>query len=1491
MPMKEKFVNKLKQNRAFTLPEMLIAVSIMVVLLGISMVAFHDWVKSMEMTELDYYAESIYMEAQTQLASLETEGGLEDIYNNLTLPEGTYYDEYHARQLTAMPADYDWTENGDGYKNLFYFTGEDGITAFFIPSASITNDCGGGYLLEINPESGDVYGAFFWKDTNEEIQARLAASGAEGVYGLIQDKSKLRDRSRDSRKKIEIGYYGGSMTKTVAATDYELDQKLELVNDEELYVKISYDYRGRMLGYRSATTTFEIQVNVQGEESGATWLTEIDILENDYINGETKRLETGLLLDSMRAGEDFKSRMASMGFLPGENLLINVETRFAQGNVDIAESSETKIVNSLFDGVGGDSDVHTITLSKVRHLRNLDEAYYSENVTDSVEIILNKELDFEQGEYAFDEEGYYVGESTSPITAMEPIRNEALFINDTAGRTVTVKGNDYLIKNLVVSAPAESTDVGLFARTENVNFENIKLEGFTVNATGCINVGALVGNLQGGVVRRCGVYLMPYYKDASDIKHYYSQDPDTEYGSVMSRRYATMGITGGENVGALVGKAEDCSFSDCYAAEAVWGENTIGGFVGNAKAVAIDNCYSSGDVRQLSDEGKVIGGFIGRADTVRVTQAYETGSVYAANTAGNIIGGFAGNSVYSHYEECAVYGEVLCRDGRDKFRTDLYVGGMMSLQHVNYGNSQKEGTNFFLKQVDYNTSATFDDTLILAANYNELTGRGEGHATAASFPYDGNLLYKAFPFAPVTEVHYGNWPLPYFINTSLAYYEKYGDGSYGYYSATTIEDTGDTEKDSYVWVVDSLRDETCVEDGYALLSMFYLDNFDYVTYQYKEDTDGSRKWLQNDSGNLQISNTYVTGKEDEQAVLLRQQGFLEFRAYEKTEGGNAYTTDYSDKIVKDAFTMSGMYLYQLPYELQCTDRYSVYNFYDRLVIYDGYAKGNTGEGAQPVVGGKTVAEGETFFYCPHFSKTAVNPGMGATEHATIENPDKVFVRSARQLNALGRMPYYWNQKGGAVAMSYEQEVDIDFGSYTNLTKEYCGKEFNLLAFDQPYSNQPIGDWDRLPGGYGSFQNDYNGNYHKIIDYCVKSDKQYVGLFGEIYKTGGATRSQIQNVVMVVSDDNHQANYRTAASVKEQNNAGLIMGTFEDTTGNSGDDRLRAGVGALVGSDYTIGKTDGDASVFTIFNCAVSGYQVQYHVNTPTRGGKQPLGIAVGGMVGYSRGNIAQSTAANDVKLVLNDSVVGDTAAAMVGGFAGSCFYGTILNCYSGGTIDVEDYDTYCMTRLRIAGFCPGWLDAPGISNNNSSEMIRYQNIYTYTNVSENVWSVRENPNDNSTFDHLIPVVGRMYLVYENRMTGFLNWETKWHTDSENGDTTGVRVPGFAYYLTSAYPDIVARSGADEYFLDKTTLFEKKPKTCDPATYNQMRNKNWLKSNRDFGKEVRFISTSIYSDILFTDASHSYYYDKDTLEGQTYPFPVVVKDAEGDYVHYGDWPLN
>ena len=1612
--LKKKFERKLKQNSAFTLIEMLIAVSIMIVLLGISVVAVNTWSKGLKMTELDQYAKSIYLEAQNQLAALETEGKLAGFYNGLITPGN----KYESHKLTEAPSGYIGEVNA--WENLYYFAYNDDVTSMFISNLSMANDTDTGhYLLEINPENGDVYGVFYWEAGNENF----AGETSEEIYEKIKAALSI-DRSQSQRKDKMIGYYGTtSVTPTVTVADYKLNQKVEVINDEELYVKISYDYRGRMLTYKNSGTTLDITVTVKGKTSGNTWVQKIDIKENDCVKETEQRLETGLLLDGLRAEQDFNTITGkdeegntiteSQRLLPGEDIEVTVETKFIQSSVAITETSAPITVNSLYQNVAKDGNNIAISVSKVRHLRNLSTGYYAlGSVAGNISINQSDNIDFAKGLYAFNLASKYVGTEpvapetvAGPVASIKPIVNDTLFNNGNS-RTVTIDGNGYKIKNLVVFDSAqndvseeedieqEGTDrietvgAGLFAQAKNVHFKNINLVDFSLKAENRNNVGALVGNIVGGSIKNCGVYLEAYYKDASGVKHYYNQESDSEHGTVMSRHYATMYILGGNRVGALVGNARNTEIKESFGAVRVEGKRSIGGFIGNIKAGSITNCYASGDINNFKNATKVIGGFVGRSNGTSISNAYASGDIYGDS----MMGGFIGKATQTTFSSCNAYGKVLNMDGLGDFAKSKKAGGFVG--QISGGGNPIELINnllsancHYLSQMDYNTSTSFTDaaaeqgnksTVGLATTYAKLVMATQ--KAKDSYPYDGLLLYKAFPFAPVLSHHYGDWPSQYLIRASLVYYERYSDLSYGFYSVTDLTDIsreeGDDDGEEYVWVLNSLKDETCVEDGYALLSMYYLDNVEYEIDQVANNGN----WGQKTVGTLDISDHYT---EDGSPVLLRlrQQGFLEFKAYNKPASG-AYSKDYTGETVRDAYTTSGMYLYQLPYELQCTDRYNVQNFYDRLIIKKAFAVGNLKEGAE-------VIKNEAFFYCPHFAKTAVNPGIEVIGNQKLENPKRVAIRSARQLNALGRTPYYWNKKGGLTTkMSFEQEVDINFSTYGSFNrngiyeKTYCGKEFNLLAFDQEYSNRPIGEWSEEDKnavnktGFGSFQNDYNGNYHKIIDYCVKgtntyfenngmkdrSNIQYVGLFGEIYK------AQIQNIIMVVSDANrgNQGNYTEGIPAIEQNNAGLIIGAYTDENVKklnvNNSNRPRTAVGALVGSEYTRGIAAGElntaadskledgigTSTVTIYNCMASGYNVQYHFNRPQQEiGKptkyHPLGIAMGGLVGYARGNIANCAATNDVTLVLNDglakdvnvngNIEGDNIAICMGGLVGSYYYGTMANCYSGGTIDVDDRDhIWYITRLRIGGICPGWMNAPGVQEDNVGAQVRYQNLYTYTDLEDRVWEVREEKNKasgNTLFDHFIPVVGRMRLWHLQAWFDNL----KWNTYSENNDTEGsVVIGGYTYYLSSGiaqktvrYIDgwvfvipiwktktvidgrsyqfvadnlnVETKTGADEYFL-RTKGFDslfngQKPASCYGVNYTHLSELNATKELEFYTYDNSFMEADgIYLDdecvkVKYKDmqgllydpssraGSNSYPYSK-TLAGQSYPFPAVVK---------------
>ena len=125
--MRSRLLGKLKQNKAFTLMEMMIAVAIVVVLLGISIVSITNWTKSMKMTELDNYAKTVYLEAQNQLASLEVEGSLSKFYKDLSTEEGRYYEEYSARKLAEAPTDY---EHDKYKKSIHLYCGSSSRSSF-----------------------------------------------------------------------------------------------------------------------------------------------------------------------------------------------------------------------------------------------------------------------------------------------------------------------------------------------------------------------------------------------------------------------------------------------------------------------------------------------------------------------------------------------------------------------------------------------------------------------------------------------------------------------------------------------------------------------------------------------------------------------------------------------------------------------------------------------------------------------------------------------------------------------------------------------------------------------------------------------------------------------------------------------------------------------------------------------------------------------------------------------------------------------------------------------------------------------------------------------------------------------------------------------------------------------------------------------------------------------------------------------------------------
>ena len=1239
--MKNYISRKLKQNKAFSLAETLIVVAILVVLMGISMPLIGNWQSKLKMAELDNHAKTIFLEAQNQLIAKKVEGGLKKFKNELPT----------SNKVTIRPHDFDVDANGNAWESLYHLEKNETAMVKLIPAVSNTHQMNGNYLIEFNPETGEVYSAFYW-EKNNSIQYN-------------PDVTSLLGRDVTSRTAAQIGYYGGQM-ESVAVTSLALTQQVELVNSEELYLKISYDYSPILLSYLSA---LEITCEVTDEHGNTK---SFEVPHTNYKLNE--KLEFYYLLDSMQSDKDFKT--ISAGFtqvtggelVAGDNLSIVVKGVFNRSEY-YSTDTDNAAGNSLFAERSDDRSI--IHIGSVRHLRNLNSSAFSDaQDTEKVrQIVQSANIDFENKNFAWNESGY-VGNASNPVTSLTPISNAAILSNSETAKT-TVNGNGWKLQNLVIDG-VENT--GLFGTTSYTDFTQIRIEDITVKGTN--QVGALAGNISNANVTDCGVYLTTYTGDNINRKYYYENIYTTgEYNNEMEERYAKRKVSGNNNIGGLFGYAEYVTVDKCFAAIRTDGNENVGGFAGTISGSNVQNSYSSGDIYG----NNAAGGFVGVSDETSVSTSYTTSDMHVAQNAG----GFAGRVSGKEYNSCYSYGTVL-----NKGDTAIPTNGD-GFVAVNNGGTYTNCA--FLKQEGYNATAELE-SVVTSKGFDEhakmATDSGAVISINASYPYDDALIGNAFPFSHRTGSHYGNWPSKYIIDTSLVYYERYEDGTYGYYCETKLSSRGGEDQvEDYVWVLDSLQERECVEDGYALLSMYNLSRFSYAL------SIGSVNGYNQQNVELTIVdavNKDTEGKENK-AARLRQQTALTFKGY------TGEMEEYRGKTPATTFSISGMYLYQLPYGLQCTARSNVDNFYDRFVVYKGYAKGSDGEGATPILGGNDMSTGLTFFYCPHFAKTAINPGTNTND---LANPATVYVRSARQLNALGRYNYYWNKKQGmSDKLYFKQETDINFSKYTT---EYCGEDFRMLEEDSPVKNQPIGNPVIGTTSKEQFKNSYDGQGYSIIDYGVSGDFQFTGLFGEMKET------EVRNIVMTVSPEKEQRGTL----------AGKIISRFQTKT--SSTNNQKSGTGALAGLAYM-----GDN---TIENCTAAGYDVEHYVES----GNNTNGITMGGLIGCSFSDITNCSASNNVTLVVN-ATYGEEV--FIGGLVGSFGFGALDSVYSGGTIDIIHQNNLTDDRVAIGGVCPGWLAMQ--SDQISASQTPHTNLYSYTKLSDNLL------NDLSPVDYIYAGIGNL----------------------------------------------------------------------------------------------------------------------------------------------------
>ena len=542
-----------QNNSGFTLSEVLIAVAILIVLMGLAMIPITRHQRDLRQTELDAKAEIVYHAAQNKLSELLANGRISDCYAEDLQP------------LNNTPLDAAERKTSLHYVTSAAKTGEGSAAAAILPKDQVDRQLWDNHwVIELDPTSGSVYAVFY--------------SEKPLTYDF-DSFNPLRFRDGRLSAGATVGYYGGDSVQSEITG--KLTPHMEIINKEQLLLRVTCDTPMEPLHFY-VTVSDGVHSTSRIELTGSE-------VKTDYLT-YTATMVLDSLTDGMRFGQ--QARFKSKNLTPGADLTITVEVTCENRLVDSA--SGTLTANSLFAEVrGGDTAVVTYA----RHLQNLDTA---SRLPDSItRAVQEQDIQF-VNENADDGWDRLYGSRT-----FTPITNSRLTYCESKA---TVNGQVYhpVIYGLTVNTTG---DGGLFAAFSGT-LKNLRLCGADITASG--NAGGLAGRLSGKTeILDCQVYLSPT-RDKLSTKT--EQDiwlrGSTAGGLAgrcdgtltIRRSFAATVIQGVRYAGGLVGNTDsaaltvDHSYADCYLYAAA-NNGVAGGLIGacNGTAnIALSNCYAAG---------------------------------------------------------------------------------------------------------------------------------------------------------------------------------------------------------------------------------------------------------------------------------------------------------------------------------------------------------------------------------------------------------------------------------------------------------------------------------------------------------------------------------------------------------------------------------------------------------------------------------------------------------------------------------------------------------------------------------------------------------------------------------------------------------------------------------------------------------------------------------------------------------------------------------
>lgn len=768
--------NRRKGKAGFTMSELLIVVAIVIVLFAVAVLSLVTIRKNLRQKELDSKAEILYVAVQNRMSELRA-GGYESLYQ---------YDEKKDNGvakvgLIPLDAPEEDAEDAITKDTLCYVVSADRVAvgkaaASVLPESSVDAELWNNHwVIEYDPESGSVYGAFY---SEEEI------TSGDVSTTLPTYLNRMRVRQTRLHNGAKIGYYGGA--RVISGTTDTLKPDISIDNREKLTATF----------YCNNPYADELTFNIKVSDGRNEYVKVVKYSELRQLNSKTWYYTW--VMDSLESEKTRFYNQTDHKLACGTDITVTLSVESQNANVD--GKSYTRKTNSLFRYAEG-TPAGTALIAYGRHLQNLDEAsHVSKTITSAVQV---SDLSF--ADDTADNEDWY----SFYCDTFTPITNKYLKSYDGYSEVDNVKLYSS-ISNLHITDTSKS-DVGLFS-TFNGEIKNVTLTGMRID-NGGQNVGALIGSVSDTVkITNTRVYLSSKKGDLADIETVDSPEKVKPWLE-------------GKVVGGLIGmvtKTGSVSVTDSSASTVIRADGgAAGGLIGAVyHAATITDSYADCYLTAARTGGliaKAEGGSEVAATGTSITlkdfyaAGYQTATVDAFGLVGgsnvNATGGYSA-CVYNVEENAKVHSTVNAMGSASKvyYLTD---GGLSE-----GGTSKWENDN----QTKPKTYKELSESGFAKKEISEAFTSSSG---AATFPYnlmDQGLTYYTYPRLEKLN-HYGDWQAE-FESGALVYYERYEDETYGFYGANLS-----TLKTS----------KFVVGDGYALAYIEKKDATDNVTVTYAND--------------------------------------------------------------------------------------------------------------------------------------------------------------------------------------------------------------------------------------------------------------------------------------------------------------------------------------------------------------------------------------------------------------------------------------------------------------------------------------------------------------------------------------------------------------------------------------------------------------------------------------------------------------------------------